>query len=65
MELAGEITNYATRGLKNGGQSFTNLLAHLLTVVSAQGVSQVVGIDLIGNLPNLGTELSALISIFY
>ena len=41
--LAGEITNNVTRRLQNVGQSFTNQLAGLLTVISAQGVSQVVG----------------------
>ena len=41
--LAGEITNNITRGLQNIGQSFTYQLAGLLTVISAQGVSQVVG----------------------
>ena len=37
--LAGEIKNNVTRGLQNVGQSFTNLLATLSTVISAQGVS--------------------------
>ena len=37
--LAGEITSNATRELKNVGQSLTNQLAGLLTVISAQGVS--------------------------
>ena len=41
--LAGEITNNVTRQFQNEGQSFTNKLAGLLTVTSAQGVSQVVG----------------------
>ena len=43
VRLAGEITNNVTRGLQNVGQSFTNQLAGLSTVISAQGVSQVVG----------------------
>ena len=34
---AGEITNNVTRGLKNGGQSFTYQVAGLSTVISAQG----------------------------
>ena len=40
--LVGEITNNVTRGLKNVGQWFTNQLAGLSTLRSAQGVSQVV-----------------------
>ena len=42
MGLAGEITNNVTRGLQNLGQSFTNQSADLSTVISVQGVSQVV-----------------------
>ena len=38
--LAVEIT----RGLQNVSQGFTNQLAGLLTVISAQGVSKVVGL---------------------
>ena len=41
--LTGEITNNVTRRLQNVGQSFTNQLAGLLTVISAQGVFQVGG----------------------
>ena len=41
--LAGELTNNVTRGLPNVGQSFTNQLAGLSTVISAQEVSQVEG----------------------
>ena len=41
--LAGEITDNVTRGLQNVGQSFTNQLTGLSAVISAQGVSQVVG----------------------
>ena len=40
--LAGEITNNAKRGLQNVGQSYTNQLEGLLTVISAQGLSQIV-----------------------
>ena len=43
MGLAGEITNNVTRGLQNVGQSFTNWLAGLSTVIRAQRISQVVG----------------------
>ena len=39
--LAGGITNNVTRGMQN--VSFTNQIAGLLTVISAQGISQVVG----------------------
>ena len=42
--LAGEITNNEIRELQNVGQSFTNQIAGLLTVISAQGVSQVMGL---------------------
>ena len=38
--LAGEIANNVTRGLQNVGQSFTNQLAGLLTVISKLGVSR-------------------------
>ena len=41
--LASEITNNVARGLQNIGESFTNQLAGLLTGISAQGVSQIVG----------------------
>ena len=41
--LASEITNNVTRGLQNIGQSSTDQLAGLLTVITTQGVSQVVG----------------------
>ena len=41
--LAGKITNNVTRGLQNVGQSFTNQLACLVTVISASAVSQVMG----------------------
>ena len=41
--LTGEITENVTRGLQNVSKSFTDELAGLLTVTSAQGVSQVVG----------------------
>ena len=41
--LAGEIKNNVTRELQNVGQTYTNQLTGLLTVISAQGVSQVVG----------------------
>ena len=41
--LAGEITKNVTRGLQNVGLSFKNQLTGLMTVISAQGVSQVVG----------------------
>ena len=43
VALAGEYANNVTRGLKNIDQSFANQLAGLLTVIKAQGVSQVVG----------------------
>ena len=36
--LASEITNNVVRELQNVGQSFTNLLAGLSTVICAQGV---------------------------
>ena len=41
--LAGEMTNNVTRGLQIVRHSFTNQLPGGLTVISAQGVSQVVG----------------------
>ena len=41
--LTAEITNNIKRGLQNVGPSFINQLAGLSTVISAQGVSQVVG----------------------
>ena len=69
--LAGEITNNVTKGLQNVGQRFTNHLADLLTVISAQGIcAQGTGysreqVHLMGNLPNLGTGLSKLRSIYY
>ena len=43
MGFSGEITNNVTRGLQNVGQSITNQLAGLLTAISAQWVSLVVG----------------------
>ena len=42
--LAGEITNNVKRGLQSVGKSFTNHIAASLTVISAQGVSHVVGL---------------------
>ena len=41
--LAAELRNNVTRGLQNVVQSFPNQLAGLLTVMCAQGVSQVMG----------------------
>ena len=41
--LAGEITNNVMMGLQNVSQNFTNQLSCLLTIISAQGISQVVG----------------------
>ena len=41
--FTGEITNNVTRGLQNVDQTFPNQLADLLTVISAQGVSRVLG----------------------
>ena len=43
LGLVGEIANNVMRGLQNVGQSFINQLVGLFTVISAQGVSQVVG----------------------
>ena len=43
MGLPSDITNNVMKGLQNVGQSFTNQLAGLSAVISAQGVSQVVG----------------------
>ena len=41
--LASGITNNVTTELQNVGQSFTNQFVGLSTVISVQGVSQVVG----------------------
>ena len=41
--LASEITNNVIWGLQNVGKCFTNQLAGLFTVISAPGVSKVVG----------------------
>ena len=41
--LAGEITNNVIRGLWNASQNFTNQLTGLLTAISTQGASQVLG----------------------
>ena len=41
--LAGKVTNNVTSTFQSVGQSFKNQFAGLLTVISAQGVSQVVG----------------------
>ena len=41
--LATEITNNITGRLQNVGHSYTNQLAGLSTVISGQGVSQVLG----------------------
>ena len=62
--LAGEITNNVTRGLQNVGKSFTKQLSGLLTVVSAQGVSQVVG-SLDGEPTKFKIGLSQLRSMCY
>ena len=42
--LATEITNNATGGLQEVGQNFSSQLSKLSTLISAQGVSQIVGV---------------------
>ena len=44
MDLATEITNNATGGLQEVGQNISSPLSKLPTVISAQGVSQIVGV---------------------
>ena len=44
MGLATEITNNVTGGLQEVGQNFCSQLSKLSTVISAQGVSQIVGV---------------------
>ena len=44
VELAGEISNELKRSMQDVGQGFTKHLANLLTVISTQGLSQVIGV---------------------
>ena len=62
--VADEIAHNVTRGFQNVGESFTNQLTGLSTVIGAQGISQVVG-SVDGELPNLGIRLSQLRSTCY
>ena len=42
--LAGEISSYFSQGIQNASQGFSAQLTNLSTAISAQGVSQVVGL---------------------
>ena len=44
VSLAGDISNQVKTGIKDASQGFSDQLTKLSTVISTQGVSQVVGV---------------------
>ena len=44
VDLAGGVSNEIKKGMEDVGKDFSTQLANLSTIISAQGVSQIVGV---------------------